>query len=341
MIQTVRYLTSALSVLFFYPMMSSAHHAFSGIFDMTTLSEIEGEITELLWRNPHVRFSIQTDAGETWDVETNSVSIIQRMDISSELLSVGDRIRVAGFSERRGEKAMWTNNVLLADGRELVTRPGVEPHWSAEALGSSQVWLAGGSDARGTPAEAQGIFRVWSTHFNNIGRDLFDGNYSLTSKAAAVQAAYDPVADNPMPGCTPKGMPWIMSQPYPMELAEVGENVELRTEEFDLVRVIYMSEDAAIEGSPTLLGHSVGQWDGSELVVETRGISWKFFDNSGLQHSDALELVERFALNEDGSELNYTLIATDPATFTEPVTLTKQWLWRPGEVVRPYECTTG
>mgnify|MGYP006133791759 FL=1 len=148
MIQTVRYLTSVLSVLFFYPVMSSAHHAFAGIFDMNTLSEIEGEITELLWRNPHVRFSIETDAGEIWDIETNSVSIIQRMDISSELLSVGDRVRVAGFSERRGEKAMWTNNVLLADGRELVTRPGVEPHWLAEALGSSQVWLADGSDAR-------------------------------------------------------------------------------------------------------------------------------------------------------------------------------------------------
>ena len=112
-------------------------------------------------------------------------------------------------------------------------------------------------------------------------------------------------------------------------------------EEFDLVRVIYMGEDATTEGSPTLLGHSVGRWDGSELVVETRGISWQFFDSSGLQHSDELELVERFAVNADGSELNYTLIATDPATFTEPVTLTKEWLWRPGEVVRPYECTTG
>ncbi len=341
MTQTVRYLTSALSVLFFYPMMSSAHHAFSGIFDMNTLSEIEGEIIELVWRNPHVRFSIQTDAGEAWDIETNSVSIIQRMDISSELLSVGDRVRVAGFPDRRGEQAMWTNNVLLADGRELVTRPGVEPHWSAEVLGSSQVWLADGSDARGTPAEVQGIFRVWSTHFNSFSRSLFDRNYPLTSEAAAIQAAYDPVADDPIPGCAPKGMPWIMSQPYPMELAEVGENVELRTEEFDLVRVIYMGKDATTEGSPTLLGHSVGQWDGNELVVETRGISWRFFDSSGLQHSDALELVERFALNEDGSELNYTLIATDPATFTEPLTLTKQWLWRPGEVVRPYECTVG
>jgi len=340
MIQTVGRALGVLVALLVCPLAAVAHHAFAGIFDMSTVTEIEGEITELVWRNPHVRFSIRTATGETWDVETNSVSIIRRMDISPELLSVGDSVRVAGFAERRGEKAMWTNNVLLADGRELVTRPGVEPHWLDDALGSSQVWLADGSDARGTLAESQGLFRVWSTHFNDISRSLFDGDYPLTSEAATVRAAFDPVADNPIPGCTPKGMPWIMAQPYPMELVEVGENIELRTEEFDLVRVIYMGEGATTDGPPTLLGHSVGRWEGNELVIETRGISWRFFDSRGTQHSDALELVERFGLNEDGSELIYTLVATDPATFTEPVTLTKQWLWRPGEVVRPYECTT-
>jgi hypothetical protein len=29
---------------------------------------------------------------------------------------------------------------------------------------------------------------------------------------------------------------------------------------------------------------------------------------------------------------------TDPGTFTAPVTLEKQWEWRPGEHVRPYGC---
>jgi len=340
MVQALRIKPGTLIALLLCPLAASAHHAFAGVFDMNTITELDGEITELLWRNPHVNFSIRTDSGETWDIETNSVSIIRRMDISPELLSVGDTVRVAGYPDRRGGTAMWTNNILLADGRELVTRPGVDPHWSGDALGSSQVWLAGGTDARGTPAQAQGIFRVWSTHFTNIGRDLFEGDYPLTSEAAAVWAAYDPVADNPTPGCTPKGMPWIMSQPYPMELIDTGENIELRTEEFDLVRIIQMAADATTDGPPTLLGHSVGHWEGNELVVETRGISWRFFDNSGVQHSEALELLERFAVSEDGSHLNYTLVATDPATFTEPVALDKQWLWRPGEVVRPYDCTT-
>ncbi len=341
---TLRRYASILTSVALLPISASAHHAFAGVFDMGTLIEIEGEVTDVLWQNPHVRFSVRTDDGATWEVETNSVSIIRRMDISPDLLNIGDTVRVAGHPERRGDTAMWTNHVLLADGRELVMRPGFEPHWPGEALGSSEFWLEEGSDARGTPAEAQGIFRVWSTHFqrNFSGNEgLFTGDYPLTAEAGELRDAYDPVADNPIPGCTPKGMPWIMAQPYPTELAQVGENIEFRTEEYDLVRTFYIGEDATTDGPPSLLGHSVGRWDGDSLVVETRNISWRFFDNTGVQHSEALELVERFSLNEDGSRLQYTLIATDPVTFTEPVVLDKEWLWRPAEVLRPFECDAG
>ncbi len=339
--QTLKQCTTVLPLAVLLPISASAHHAFGGVFDMRNLIEIEGEITDVRWQNPHVRFSVQTNDGAVWDVETNSVSIIRRMDVSADLLNVGDRLRVAGYPSRRGDTAMWTNNVLLEDGRELVLRPGFEPHWGDSALGSSETWLAEGSDARGTAAEARGIFRVWSTHFERNfrgGEGLFTGVYPLTAAAQELRDAYDPVADNPIRGCDPKGMPWIMSQPYPIELVQAGDNIEYRTEEYDLVRTFYMGDDATTDGPPSLLGHSVGRWEGDELVVETRNISWRFFDGTGVQHSEALELVERFGLNADGSRLLYTLTATDPATFTEPVVLDKDWVWRPGEVVRPFQC---
>lgn len=342
--QTHRWYASVLPFAALLPISASAHHAFAGVFDMDNLIEIEGQITHVLWQNPHVRFSVQTDDGEIWDIETNSVSIIRRMDITPDLLDVGDTLRVAGYPSRRGATAMWTNNVLLADGRELVLRPGFEPHWGDSALGSSDAWLAEGSAVRGTPAEAQGIFRVWSTHFERNFRGnegLFTGNYPLTAEARELRDAYDPVADNPILGCAPKGMPWIMAQPYPIEIRQVGQTIEYQTEEYDLVRTFYMGEDATTDGPPSLLGHSVGRWEGDELVVETRNISWRFFDSSGVQHSEELELVERFELNEDGSRLLYTLIATDPATFTESVVLDKDWVWRPEEVVRPFQCVPG
>ena len=44
-------------------------------------------------------------------------------------------------------------------------------------------------------------------------------------------------------------------------------------------------------------------------------------------------------MSDDGAELDYTLTVTDPETFTEPVTMRKQWVWRAGETVEPYVCT--
>ena len=321
------------------PAPGTAHHAFTGVFDMDNVVEVTGELTELLWRNPHVRFSVRTAEGETWEIETNSVSILRRMDISSEIMSVGDNISIAGYKARSGSQDMWVNNVLLANGQEVVTRPGVEPYWSDSTLGTSEIWLAEGTDARDSEAGARGIFRVWSTHFTGPSRDLFESDLPLTAAAVAVQAAFDPVADDPIGDCNPTGMPWIMSQPYPMQIIDRGDVILFHMEEYDAVRTFYMDPETETDDSPTRLGRSQGRWVGDELHVTTRHIDWPYFNSSGIRQSDAIELYERFSLSEDGSRLNYRLTATDPATFTEPVELDKAWMWRPGEVVRPYECT--
>ena len=51
-------------------------------------------------------------------------------------------------------------------------------------------------------------------------------------------------------------------------------------------------------------------------------------------------MIERFTLSEDGSRLDYSLTVTDPANFTEPVTLTKFWVWYPEMTVEPFQCQT-
>lgn len=318
------------------PLPTQAHHAFTGVFDMDNLTELEGEITRLVWRNPHVRFTMRSAEGASWDIETNSVSILSRMDVSPDLLKEGDRITVAGFPARSGANEMWINNILLSDGRELVTRPGVAPHWAREHLGRSETWLADGADG----GAERGIFRVWSTRFNGPGRYMWLDEYPLTASAAAVQADFDPLVDDPIDECTPKGMPWIMQQPYPVEFTRDGDDILFHIEEYDLVRTIRTGSAAIDEDVPrTLLGYSLGRWDGADLVVDTHSVDWYHFNSRGIPQSDAARFEERFSLSEDGANLDYTLTVTDPETFTEPVTMTKQWVWRPGETVKPYSCT--
>ena len=314
------------------PMLSQAHHAFGGFFDMGTMTEIEGVVTEMSWRNPHVRFGVRTDDGNVWQIETNSVSILRRMDINADVFGVGDRVRLAGGAAKDGSHAMFSNNALLADGREIVLRPGVDTYWTDSTLGTSEVWLATGT------AADRSLFRVWSTHFTGESRNLWADSYPLTETARAVAAGFDPVTEVLIADCAPKGMPWIMSQPYPIEFTEEDGRVILHIEEYDTIRTFYLEDESVFANTPTRLGHSVGRWVGEELHVTTRGIDWPFFNHSGIPQSGAVETREVFRVSDDGSELQYELTVTDPATFTEPVHLDKQWMWRPGEQVRPYEC---
>jgi len=314
------------------PMHAHAHHAFGGFFDMGTMTEIDGVVTEMSWRNPHVRFSVRTDDGDTWQIETNSVSILRRMEIDADLFGIGDRVRLAGGAAKNGSYAMFSNNALLADGREIVLRPGVDPYWTDATLGTSTMWLA-----EGTVAE-RSLFRVWSTHFTGESRSLWADSYPLTEVARAAEAAFDPVNETLIADCAPKGMPWIMSQPYPIELVEEAGRVLLRMEEYDTVRTFHLDDESVFANPPSRLGNSVGRWIGDELHVSTRGIDWPYFSSTGIPQSSAVEIEERFRVSGDGSELEYELNVSDPATFTEPVHLDKQWVWRPGEEVRPYEC---
>ena len=44
---------------------AAAHHAATGLYDRNTIGEIEGEISSIFWRNPHIRFGITRVGGVT------------------------------------------------------------------------------------------------------------------------------------------------------------------------------------------------------------------------------------------------------------------------------------
>jgi hypothetical protein len=314
-----------------------AHHATAPAYDQSRVVEIAGEITEVRWRNPHIQLTLRATGdggdGATWDLQTNSVSIVSRFGLSADLVTPGTPVRVAGNPGRRAEHSLWLTNVLLADGREILFGANYLPRWSEATIGA---------DTRGAitadPTGELGLFRVWTSLGG--GSALWNSSYPLRPEAAAARAQYDPVRDDPTLNCVPKGMPLIMEQPYPMQFVDRGDEILLRLEEYDTVRHIAMTEaDDVRSRGPSRLGNSIGRWDGDVLVVETTGIDYPYFDKTGIRQSSAVRTEERFTLTPDGSRLDYEMTVTDPATFTEPVILTKSWVWRPNDGVRPYDCT--
>ncbi len=336
-----------LLVLLCIPNIAAAHHSVSAQFDRDNTVEIEGEVTRVNWQNPHVRFTVSApdEEGEPalWVIESTSVSTLRRMDIAEELVVVGDRVRIAGNRSRSQPHEIYVNNLLLPGGQEVVMSARASPRWSERTLGTTG---PGFVTSGGVSDPSRGLFRVWSTPFSapilfpeNVDFNFDFGRYPLTAAAQASLSAWDQVTDNPTLNCAVKGMPTIMEQPFPMEFVDTGDVILLRLEEYDLIRMIHMNSGAtpaAEAASP--LGVSTGRWEGRALVVSTDRINWPHFDTVGIPLSEAAQLVERFTPSVDGDRLDYQLTVTDPATFSQPVTLAKHWVWIPGVEVGLYAC---
>ena len=321
-----------------------AHHSARITYDMDSVIEIQGEITGVVWRNPHVRFTLSSvdedNTPVTWNVESIPVTRLNRVGITQEMLGIGDTVTVAVYPARRPVREAYAINMLLADGREaLLDTPAAR--WTNNTVGT------GLDETPGSPGadSSLGIFRVWSTDGSFLRtetRFLTEGgtlNYPLTEAARDAQSAWDPLdPDNPFLTCMPKGMPTIMQQPNPVEFIDNGDQIVFLMEEFDTRRVIHMN-DGDPDAPPSALGYSTGRWEGDTLVVHTNRINWPWFDQNGLPQSEAIETVERFTVNEAGSRLDYEVLITDPWLFTEPVTLAKSWRWIPGDAVLPFDCT--
>ena len=337
---------SVLALLVVTPV-ATAHHSRAALYDLNSMIEVEGKVTRILWRNPHIRLWLEPEvAGEIalYEIESTPPGTLTRHGITAEILSVGQTIRVAGTPGRFDSYAMEAKNFLLPDGREVLIQRDSEPRWSDRTVGWADESL---SDVRVEKAiaEAAGIFRVWSRDEDSSFRVRQGSNLSLvglsefplTPSASLTRQNFDPIADNPIPGCTPKGTPHIMGQPYPVEFVDEGERVLLRIEEYDLIRVIRMTNEPA-PGEPTPLGLSIGRWEGDSLLVTTSSILGPQF-SADIPLSEFARVEERFELSGDQVRLNYRVTVTDPATFTEPVTREKYWTWIPGVEIQPYLCT--
>jgi hypothetical protein len=83
-----------------------AHHSGSE-YDRTTI-EIQGQLLEVAWQNPHVHFIVRAadPSGKmlTWDIEANSLSILRRTDATPENLKSFATLRTASARPRQSSR---------------------------------------------------------------------------------------------------------------------------------------------------------------------------------------------------------------------------------------------
>ena len=129
---------------------------------------------------------------------------------------------------------------------------------------------------------------------------------------------------DPNSRCLPAGVPRInYVAPYTEHrILQKPGAVVIYSEWNHTVRVIPVDGRPHLDDNIRLwMGDSRGRWEGNTLVVETTNLNDKtWFDIVGAFHSDALRVVERFAI-VDASTMTYEATIEDPKVFTRPWTI--------------------
>ena len=104
-----------------------AHHSVLA-FDGTQGTTIEGTVRRILRVNPHTEIIVdvaQEDGTiETWRVESESASLLNRLGWEDDAIEAGHLLRVIGARAKNGATALRCKLIELEDGRILPCFPG-------------------------------------------------------------------------------------------------------------------------------------------------------------------------------------------------------------------------
>ena len=152
----------------------------------------------------------------------------------------------------------------------------------------------------------------------------------LTAEGLRIREEYDLFVDDPGYLCSPSSINRVWSNPVPIEIEQHPDRVILRYEYMDAVRTVYLDgRSQPVDRPPEVLGHSVGRYEGSTLIIESTGFTFGYIGTvSGTPQTETLSTVERLTLSDDGQRFRLDIFHVDPATFTTPWISTRDFARR-------------
>ena len=167
------------------------------------------------------------------------------------------------------------------------------------------------------------------------------GGLKLTPEALTKAREWQPEDEMTLQKvCSPPSIVYALQGPFPFEIDQTRELIVFRYEYYDQIRLIFMDgrSHPPADAPHTKMGHSIGRWEGDELVVDTTHIAASTITNNGLDHSDGIHMVERYKLSPDGRRLMATQWFEDPAVLENDGARFIHWVKQPGQYIFPYEC---
>ncbi len=314
----MKYIMAVLLALLMVSMGASAHHSRAHIDTRSKIS-ITGVIEEYTWASPHIYFKVRSEDEngnpETWLMEGNNPPALSRMNWSADSLQSGMRVTVTGSPTRdRSKKLMMFDQVDFLDS-------------GGRLYGSNQLFReanAAAEQAVVVPSEDfTGIWtRVLDVDPTKAG--VFDPptDWPVTEAGQYLLDTYNPL-DNPPLYCLYYGSPRGLNYAYGLEIRLEQDRIvfdkELRSDD----RIVYLNQDEfPTEIPPSIWGYSIGELNGRELTVQSRGFLPEIWGLApALDSSSRKEVTEHWKLSEDGLSISVEFVLSDPIYLEEPVSV--------------------
>lgn len=156
--------------------------------------------------------------------------------------------------------------------------------------------------------------------------------YALQMAAQGTQLA------TPHVMCRPTGVNQAIGPIAPVYVLQNDEKmVFIVTDEIRDIRQVYFADEHPADLEPSYGGHSIARWEGNTLLVDTIGYNGRgVLDNA--VHSAQMHMTQRITKSADGRTLHIEITLDDPAIFTRPVTLQREWAWVNGQQPLEFDC---
>lgn len=176
--------------------------------------------------------------------------------------------------------------------------------------------------------DLSGVWESAPLYFFDLANDLKPGEVVMQAWAKSQQAEREGKdhQDDPLSQCMPPGVPRIdMSSetaPHPFKIVQTPTLVVLlyETSANSTFRQVFLDgRPLPKEPQPTWLGYSIGRWEGSTLVVETRGFNGRSWVDTAKGHpqTESAHVTERFTRRDFG-HLEIDITIDDPGAYEKP-----------------------
>ena len=189
----------------------------------------------------------------------------------------------------------------------------------------------------GEPAQPIDLSGIWDMA-------SYDGTakygFAMTPRAREFQEGFKPRLDDPALRCVSDGLVRVTGGPFAKEIIQQDGRVTILYEDMHEVRRIYTDGRDFPDDVGSLyasMGYSIGHWEGSTLVVETRGLKDAIWHRTGTPISSEAVITEYIYIGDDGN-LHVELELDDRLNYERSPLRHTVWTPAPNYEFTHYAC---